>query len=286
MPGSPAFDYGKTRQTVQAIKEEQHMKKRFWIIITAVLLLTAAITGCGGAKKEGTTGEGGKVVLKMGTDAQFPPFEKQEGNGEITGFDVDILKAVAKAGGFEVQLKHTGWDPLFEGIDRGKLDAGISAITITEERKKKYDFTEPYFDAKQLILVPANSQVKTLKDLAGKKIGVQSATTGEAVVQDAFGKTYEGIKGYDDIAGAINDLQNGRLDAVVVDNAVVTEYIKKLGSDKFKLVEDPSIKPEQYGMMVKKGNKKVLDLLNSGLKKIKEDGTYDKIYNQYFGTAK
>ncbi|WP_124728440.1 basic amino acid ABC transporter substrate-binding protein [Staphylospora marina] len=260
------------------------MMKRIGLVLFALLLSFSVLAGCGDAGKE-QTGEGGKTVLKVGTDAQFPPFEKQEGNGEITGFDVEILNAVANAGGFEVQLQHVGWDPLFEGIDRGKLDAAISAITITEERKQKYDFTEPYFDAKQLILVPTNSTVQSLKELNGKKIGVQSATTGEAVVQEAFGKTYQGLKGYDDIAGAINDLQVGRLDAVVVDNAVVNEYIKKLGSDKFKLVEDTSIAPEQYGIMVKKGNTKVLEMLNEGLKKIKEDGTYDKIYDKYFGAA-
>ena len=145
-----------------------------------------------------------------------------------------MIKAVAEAEGLKVQVEHTGWDGLFEAVDSGKVDAGISAITITKKRKKKYDFSEPYFEAKQLILVPNDSDVSSLKDLKGKKIGVQSGTTGEIVVQKAFGKTYEGIRGYDDTPGAIDDLVIGRIDAVVADNGVVLDYMKKLpkGSSK------------------------------------------------------
>lgn len=253
------------------------MKKWSWIFIAVFAIMSLIFTGC--ASKQAGFGQ----TLKVGTDAQFPPFEKQEGDGKITGFDADLLEAIAKAGGFKADLQHTGWDPMFEGIDRGKLDAGIGGITITEERKKKYDFTEPYFEATQVILVPNNSTVKTLKELNGKKIGVQSATTGEKVVQDAFGKTYSGLKGYDDLPSAVEDLKLGRLDAVVADNAVVMEYVKKLGDSKFKIVEDSSIPKEQYGLIVKKGNKEVLDKLNAGLKKVREDGTYDKIYEKYFG---
>ncbi len=253
------------------------MKKWSRYLIAVFAMMSLLFTGC--ASKQEDSGN----LLKVGTDAQFPPFEKQEGDGKITGFDADLLEAVAKAGGFKADLQHTGWDPMFEGIDRGKLDAGIGGITITEERKKKYDFTEPYFEATQVILVPNNSQVKTLKELKGKKIGVQSATTGEKVVQDAFGKTYSGLKGYDDLPSAVEDLKLGRLDAVVADNAVVMEYVKKLGDSKFKIVEDPSIPKEQYGLIVKKGNKEALDKLNAGLKKVREDGTYDKIYEKYFG---
>jgi polar amino acid transport system substrate-binding protein len=239
------------------------------------------LSACGGGGKTG--GESDGNVLRVGTDAAYPPFEKQEGSGEITGFDIEVIQAIAEAEGMEVRVQHTGWDGLFEAVDSGKVDAGISAITITEDRQKKYDFSDPYFEAKQLILVPKDSDVSTLGDLKGKKIGVQSGTTGEIVVQKAFGKTYEGIRGYDDTPGAIDDLVIGRVDAVVADNGVVLDYMKKLPEGKFKTIEDNSFEPESYGIMVKKGNKEVLDKINSGLKKIKEDGTFDKIYEKYFG---
>ncbi|MFC4544953.1 basic amino acid ABC transporter substrate-binding protein [Paenactinomyces guangxiensis] len=260
------------------------MRRLTVLIISILMVFALLLAGCNTKSSDAGKGTSEKSnVVKVGTDAAYPPFEKQEGNGEITGFDVDILNAIAKAGGFTVQLQHTGWDPLFEGINSGNIDAGISAITITEDRKKKYDFSDPYFDAKQLILVPASSNIKSLQELKGKKIGVQSATTGETVVQEAFGKTYPNLKGYDDTPAAIEDLKLGRLDAVVADNGVVMEYVKKLGKDKFKIVEDPSFKPEQYGMIVKKGNAELLEKINAGLKKIREDGTYDNIYQKYFG---
>ncbi|OYD08059.1 basic amino acid ABC transporter substrate-binding protein [Paludifilum halophilum] len=249
-------------------------------IIPAILSLFLVITGCG-AESSNDTGEG--HVLKVGTDAAYPPFEKQEGDGTITGFDIEVMKAIAAAEGFEIEVEHTGWDPLLEGLKNGKLDAGISAITITEDRKKNYDFSDPYFEAKQLILVPESSKSDSLQDLKGKKIGVQAATTGEEVVKKAFGKTYQGLRGYDSTPAAIDDLGNGRVDAVVADNGVVKEYMKRLPEGQFKIVEDDSFEPEQYGIAVQKGNQEVLDKINSGLKTIKKDGTYDQIYKKYFG---
>jgi glutamine transport system substrate-binding protein len=267
------------------------MKK--FLVSAALLLSMTGLAACGSSssapapsqdqgKQNAAAPAGDQKVIQVGTDAEYPPFEKQEG-GKIVGFDVDVLNAVAQAEGMKVNIQHTGWDPLFDGIDKGKVDMGISAITINDDRKKTYDFSDPYFEAKQLILVPKTSTVTKLTDLKGKKIGVQSATTGETVVQQAFGKTYQGIKGYDDTPAAIDDLTNGRVDAVVADNGVVLEYVKKLGGDKFKIVDDPSFKPEYYGMMVKKGNSALVAKINDGLKKIKADGKLDALHKQYFG---
>ncbi|SDW43721.1 amino acid ABC transporter substrate-binding protein, PAAT family [Marininema mesophilum] len=256
------------------------MKKRrlLWL---SLLLMVALVSGCGQSDGGGT-----KNLLKVGTDAAYPPFEKQEGNGDIVGFDIDVIKAIAKAEGLDVSVQHTGWDPLFEAVKRGKVDAGISAMTINSERQKKFDFSKSYFDAKQTILLPKSSKAKRLKDLKGRKIGVQSGTTGEAVVQKNFGKTYQGIKGYEDTPSAIDDLYNGRVDAVVADDGVVKDYLKNRMKNKFKMVEDPSFEPEYYGIIVKKGNKKLLKKINSGLKTIQSNGVYDKIYTKYFGKKK
>jgi len=170
-----------------------------------------------------------------------------------------------------------------EGIDNGSVDAGISSITITEDRKELYDFSDPYFEATQMIMVPKDSNVKTLKDLEGMKIGVQTATTGDIVVQETLGKTYKGIRGYDGTPEAVDDLVIGRVDAVVADIVVLQAYIDQLNNDNYKLVKDPAFEPEYYGIMVKKGsNKELLDKINEALKKVKDNGTYDKIYKQYF----
>lgn len=256
------------------------MNKRGIKVVLLALIVAIASFGFIGCSNQGASSSDGKVYT-IGTDAAYPPFEKQEG-GQIVGFDIDILNAIAEEAGIKVEVKHTGWDPLFEGIDRGTVDAGISAITITEKRKETYDFSDPYFEATQLIMVPKDSAVTSLKDLEGKKIGVQTATTGEIAVQEAFGKTYKGIKGYDDTPAAVDDLVLGRVDAVVADNVVLQEYLKVLKNDKFKLIKDPSFEIENYGMMVKKGNSELLDKLNEGLKKIKENGKYDEIFKSYF----
>ncbi len=254
------------------------MKKTTIILFVLVFIISSiGLAGCSSSN----TASSGKVI-QVGTDAAYPPFEKQEG-GKIVGFDVDIFNAVAEEAGIKINIQHTGWDPLFEDIDKGTVDAGISAITITEDRKKLYDFSDPYFEATQLIMVSKDSNVTKLKDLDGKKIGVQSATTGDLAVQAVFGKTYSGLKGYDDTPAAVDDLLLGRLDAVVADNAVLQEYIKVIKNDNFKLVKDPSFEVEHYGIMVKKGNSDLLAKINEGLKKIKENGTYDKIFNKYFG---
>ncbi|MBA4603485.1 basic amino acid ABC transporter substrate-binding protein [Thermoactinomyces sp. AMNI-1] len=237
--------------------------------------MLVAVTGCSSQKADNS-------IVNAGTNAEFPPFEKLEGNGEITGFDAELIQAIAKAENLQLDFQHYGWDSMLNGVARGRIDMGIAAITITDERKRMYDFTEPYFEAKQVILVPKTSPVQSLNDLKGKKIGVQSATTGEKVVQEAFGKTYPGLQRYDVVSSAIDDLKWNRLDAVVVDKAVNLEYIKRLGEEKYKIIEDPAIPEEYYGIIVKKGNRELLDKLNAGLKKIQENGTYDKIYNKYF----
>ncbi|RAL26084.1 basic amino acid ABC transporter substrate-binding protein [Thermoflavimicrobium daqui] len=260
------------------------MRKSLSIFITAFIAMSLLLIGCQSTpSSEANSPQQETKKIRFATEAQFPPFEKVGPDGKLTGFDIDVIDAIAKEIGLDIEKKHMGWDAVFDSIDRGKADVAMAAITITEDRKKKYDFSDSYFDAKQLILLPKGSSISTLKELNGKKIGVMAGTTGEEVVKNAFGKTYSNLKGYDDTPGAIDDLQLKRLDAVVTDKAVAIDYLKKLGQDKFKTVEDSSLPIEQYGILVQKGNKELLNKMNEGLKKIRENGTYDKIYEKYFG---
>lgn len=259
------------------------------MILSALCVMTILpLAACGGSE-QAASGESEqaeqKQVWTIGTNAEYPPFEYQEG-GEIVGFDIDIIKAIGEAQGVEVKVEHMGWDPMFDAIDKGKADVAVGAITIRDDRKELYDFSDPYFEAKQLILVKEGSDITSLDSLEGKKIGVQSATTGEKVLQEKFGVTYEGIKGYEDTPSAVDDLLNGRLDAVVADNAVVMEFIKKLGGEGLKMVDDPAFAAEYYGIMVKKGNAEVLAQINEGFTKIKESGKYDEIFAKYFAEGK
>lgn len=239
-------------------------------------------TETGGQPSSGAAAGTEEKVYVVGTDAAYPPFQMLEAD-KISGHDIDVMNAIAEAGGFKIEWKNTGWDPLFDGLDRGTVDIGISSITITEERKKKYDFSEPYFEANQLILVAEDSPVTKLADLEGKNIGVQAATTGEEVVKKMFGDTYAGLKGYDDMPSAVDDFFNGRVEAVVGDNGVIAYYANKNPDKKFKMIKDDSFEKEYYGIMVKKGNTEIMAKINDGLKKIKENGKLQEIYNQYFG---
>ncbi|MBY0085134.1 MULTISPECIES: basic amino acid ABC transporter substrate-binding protein [Brevibacillus] len=245
------------------------------------------LAGCGSGGQQtsgsgGASGGSGDKVYVVGTDAAYPPFQMLEAD-KISGHDIDVMNAIAEAGGFKIEWKNTGWDPLFDGLDKGTVDIGISSITITEKRKEKYDFSDSYFEANQLILVAEDSPVTKLADLKGKKIGVQAATTGEEVVKKAFGDTYEGLKGYDDMPSSVDDFFNGRVDAVIGDNGVLSYYVNKVKDKKFKLIKDDSFEKEFYGIIVKKGNADAMNKINDGLKKIKENGKLQEIYTQYFG---
>ena len=145
------------------------------------------------------------------------------------------------------------------------------------------DFSTPYFDAQQLIAVKKDSKIAKFNDLKKLKVGVQNGTTGDEVVSKLQGKDSANIKRFESTPLALKELEAGGVDAVVADNGVVVHYVNNNSDAKFKTISDASFVPEQYGLAVKKGNTELLDKLNKGLADIKTDGTYDKIYTQYFG---
>ncbi len=224
-------------------------------------------------------------VYVVGTDAAYAPFESQNEKGEIVGFDIDVVKAVAAKAGIEVKFVNTPWEGIFNTLNQGDRDLLVSAITITDERKQTMDFSAPYFDAKQLIAVKENSKIKTLADLKKLKVGVQTGTTGDEVVTKLIGKNSANIKRFESTPLALKELEAGGVDAVVADNGVVIHYVANNAGSKFRTVDDTSFTPEQYGIAVKKGNAELLDKINAALTAVKADGTYDKIYASYFGAA-
>lgn len=224
-------------------------------------------------------------VYVVGTDAAYAPFESQNEKGEIVGFDIDVVKAVAAKAGIDVKFVNTPWEGIFNTLIQGDRDLLVSAITITDERKQTMDFSAPYFDAKQLIAVNDNSKIKTLSDLKKLKVGVQTGTTGDEVVTKLIGKNSANIKRFESTPLALKELEAGGVDAVVADNGVVIHYVANNAGSKFRTVDDTSFTPEQYGIAVKKGNAELLDKINTALTAVKADGTYDKIYASYFGTT-
>ncbi len=261
---------------------------QFAAIATAGLLLAA----CG--KKEAAPAPAAAPVASapapakvyvVGTDAAYAPFESQNKKGEIVGFDIDVVKAAAAKAGIEVKFVNTPWEGIFNALGQGDRDMIVSAVTITDERKLTMDFSDPYFDAQQLIAVRENSKIAKFADLKKLKVGVQTGTTGDEAVTKLLGKTSTNIKRFESTPLALKELESGGVDAVVADNGVIIHYVANNPGGKFKTVSDKDFVPEQYGIALKKGNTELQTKLNQGLAAIKADGTYDKIYAQYFGAA-
>jgi polar amino acid transport system substrate-binding protein len=222
-------------------------------------------------------------VYIVGTDAAYAPFESQNERGEIVGFDIEVVSAIAAKAGMEVKFVNTPWEGIFNSLNQGDRDLLVSAITITEERRQSMDFSAPYFDAVQLIAVRQNSPVTKFEDLKTLKVGVQTGTTGDEVVTQLLGKDSTNVRRFESTPLALKELESGGVDAVVADNGVVNHYVANNSTAAFKTVSDTSFAPEQYGIAVRKGNTELLEKLNQGLAAIRADGTYDAIYAKYFG---
>ncbi len=260
---------------------------------TAALLATGVLLAACGKKEAPPAPAAAPVasapapakVYVVGTDAAYAPFESQNEKGEIVGFDIDMLKAVAAKAGIEVKFVNTPWEGIFNALAQGDRDIVVSAVTITDERKGTMDFSQPYFDAQQLIAVRQDSKVAKFADLKKLKVGVQTGTTGDEAVTKLLGKTSTAIKRFESTPLALKELEAGGVDAVVADNGVVIHYVANNPGGKFRTVSDKDFVPEQYGFAVKKGNAELLAKLDQGLAGIKADGTYAQIYGKYFGAV-
>ena len=218
--------------------------------------------------------------LVVGSSATYRPFAYESPSKEILGYDIDIIKAVAQKAGLNIRIVNTPWTGIFAALNNGDIDIVISGVTINDKRRQSYDFTAPYFEARQLIAVPQSSSVKGLKDLAGKKVGVVTGSTADDIASREFGKTNPDIRRFESTPVVLAELANGGLDAAIGDNGVIafrTQEHKHL-----KTVADPSFPKEYFGIVVKQGNKALLDKLNAGLTAIKSDGTYATLYRKWF----
>jgi polar amino acid transport system substrate-binding protein len=221
---------------------------------------------------------GAKPVLKVGTSADFPPFEFQdEKTGAYLGFDVDLIQAVGAAADMEVQIVNTAWDGLIPGLLTGNYDCIVSAMTITDERLKAVAFSDPYFSAGQVIVTRANdTSIQTVEDLEGKKISVQIGTTGDLAASDIQGAT---VKRFNLAPDAIQEVRNGSVPACIIDLAVAAEIAKEYDDIKF----GEPFTMEYYGIAIRKNNTDLIKKINRALASVKASGEYDKIYANWFG---
>ena len=222
-------------------------------------------------------------IYQVASDATYAPFEALNSKKEVVGFSVEILEAIAQNSGMKVKFINTPWEGIFTTLATGERDLIISSVTITPERKQLMDFSEPYFEAKQLIAVGKNSTVGRFTDLKNLKIAVQTDTTGDEIAQKLQGKTSSNIKRFESTPQAIKELESNLVDAVLTDNGVIVNYLSNNPQSKLKIIDDVTFAKEYYGIAVNKGNTALLTKINKGLFTIKANGTYDKIYNKYFG---
>ncbi len=215
---------------------------------------------------------------RIATDATWAPFESvNEQTKAIEGFDIDLLNAIAAKENIKIEYVNVAFDPLLAGVAQGQYDGAISSITITEDRKKDMLFSDPYFNAGQIVTVGKNNTAITSKDnLGGKKVGAQIGTTGAIEVGKISGAV---LKTYDDIGLAYQDLMNGQIDAVVCDNPVAMGYVGK-NATKLQTV-GAVFTDENYGIAVAKGKTDLLNKLNAGLKKVKDEGLITQLSTKW-----
>lgn len=235
-------------------------------LVTLGLMLLVALASATAAAQE-------KKVITIAADATWPPMEFVNANKEIVGFSVDYMKAAAQEGGYEVNIVNTAWGGIFPGLLNGQYDAICSSVTITDERRKKMDFSTPYFTVRQAIIVPKDSPVKSLDDLKGKRVGSQIGTTGTFAITKAGG--IESAT-FNEVGLAVEDLYLERLAAVVCDDAVASNFIMENPKYKEKLkiaaIMDTPDAEEHYGVAVRKGDAETLAIINKGIEAVKAKG--------------
>ncbi|MDF2569507.1 MAG: fliY 1 [Sporomusa sp.] len=246
-------------------------------LIAAMLVLLVAgmlVAGCGGADKK-------KIVV--GLDDNFPPMGFRDDKNNIVGFDVDMAKEAAKRLGMEVEFKPIDWNSKEAELSGKRVDMLWNGLTITEKRKENILFTKAYMENRQIIVVAANSPIKTKTDLAGKVVGAQDGSSSiEAIEKDtATMKSFKELKKFGDNVAALMDLKTGRLDAVVVDEIVGRYYIAKKPGE-YSIIAD-NFGSEEYGVGLRKDDKELLGKLQKAMDEMKKDGTSAKISKQWFG---
>ena len=273
------------------------ISRRSFLAAAGLSVAALALTACGGssastassvassaasseaastsaAAGELTTVEAGK--LTMATNATFPPYEMTTDAGDIEGIDVETAQAIADKLGLELQIDDMDFDAALLSVQQGKADIVMAGVTVTDERKAVMDFSDSYATGIQSIIVPEGSDIASPDDLAGKKIGTQRGTTGYIYCTDDFGE--DAVVAYDSGLTAVQALNNGQVDAVVIDNAPAKEYVA--ANPGLKVLET-SYAEEDYAIGMNKDNTALVEAVNAALEELKADGTLQSIVDKY-----
>ena len=222
-----------------------------------------------------------ETTIVFATDATWPPMEMVNDQKQVVGYSIDYMTAAGKEAGFTPVFKNTAWDGIFAGLSANKYDAIVSSVSITEERKKAMDFSEPYYTVRQALIVPKTSTAKSLADLKGQKVGGQIGTTGYFAIKAAEGVE---AKSYDEVGLAMEDLNVGRIAAVVCDDPVAAKYALDKYKETLKIATVIETgEAENYGVAMNKGNKQILDLVNKGIAAVKAKGLDKDLKKKWIG---
>lgn len=253
----------------------KNLKKIAAIILSAALVV--ALAACGSSKDSDSNKSSGKAeTLTMGTNASFPPYEYVDDNGKIVGIDAEIAQAIADKLGMKLEIKDMEFDSLIPAVKSKSIDLVLAGMTVNEERKQSVNFSDSYSTGVQVVIVKENSEIKTVDDLKGKKIGVQAGTTGDAYCSDDFGE--ENVKQFSNGSLAVAALANGQVDCVVIDNEPAKNYVAANSGLK---ILDTEYVTEDYAIAISKDNDDLLKKVNDALKELKDDGTVGKIVGKY-----
>lgn len=261
------------------------MKKTRLAALFAVFLLalaSVAAVGCGGGG-DTTSGGGGETSaggggepLTVGSDIPYPPFEQGK-SGEYTGFDIELMEAIGEKMGRTPEFQDTSFETIFRDVAQGKFEAVISAATITEEREKAVDFSNPYYLSEQAVLVKEGSEIESLEDLEGKTVGAQQGTTGLELAKEELGGSE--LRPFPEGPDAVNALKAGTVEGVIIDAPVAQNAVEKSGGVE---IAEKVPTEEEYGIAVAQGEEELLDEINQALKEVQDDGTYKTLYEKWF----
>ncbi|MBQ5777568.1 MAG: basic amino acid ABC transporter substrate-binding protein [Oscillospiraceae bacterium] len=243
------------------------MTKRILALALAAVMVFA-LAACTAPTDEAT--------LTMGTNAAFPPYEFMDENNNVVGIDAEIAAAVAEKLGMKLEIKDMAFESLITAVSSGAVDIVLAGMTVTEERKESVNFTDSYATGVQVVIVTEDSAIATIDDLAGKKIGVQTGTTGDIYCAGDYGE--DAVARYDNGALAVAALQNGQVDCVVIDNEPAKAFVE--ANEGLKLLDTEYI-TEDYAAAIAKDNTELLDKVNAALAELKADGTLDEIIGKY-----
>lgn len=216
-------------------------------------------------------------VLTVGTNAEFPPFEYVDDNGEADGFDMALCKAIGEKLGVEVKIENMEFASLVSSIG-SKIDIAAAGMTVTDERKESVDFSNPYYEAVQYVIIPADSDIETADDLKDKTIGVQLGTTGDFIAEEYTSNVAQ----YNKAVDAVNDLVNGKVDLVIIDKNPALVFESKF-EGKVKAIEGAQFgfETEEYAIALPKGDTALADAINGAIDELKADGTFDELVKTY-----